>query len=208
VDSRDAAVILSADAGEGVWPWLASRYGFSSEQVTNGEGSIAPFLLNQDAVLMGRLTIEPYLIEREQEVAPNFFLLADYDYPGYGSLVMASQSLIESEPDIVSAFVSATASGWTSYLRDDPAPAHHLILNDNPGLSDAVIAQARWKLLRYGLVLPGSQDDPLGIMTEGRWLAYATVMKDAGLIDRAFDINSAYSLTFLRNVKAQSVTSQ
>ena len=43
-------------------------------------------------------------------------------------------------PRLVQRFVDASAEGWKSYLNGDPAPANALIKQDNPEMTDDMIA--------------------------------------------------------------------
>ena len=57
------------------------------------------------------------------------------------------------------AFVDATREGWKDYLFGNPAPANALIKQDNPDMTDDVIAQAIAKMKSYGIVVLGRRGD-------------------------------------------------
>ena len=60
--------------------------------------------------------------------------------PATPRLIETSPKLVRDKPDLVQRFVDATIEGWYSYLYGDPAPANALIKNDNPEMTDALIA--------------------------------------------------------------------
>ena len=158
--------ILLADASiTAFWVWLKSKYGFTDAQVRKYNFSNAPFLADKSLVQQGYLTSEPYTIEKEAHLKPAVFLLADEGYPGYAGMVLAPDRLIGGNPGSVKAFVEATAAGWKAYLDGDPAPGDRLILKDNPEMTEDVLAQAREKLRKYGVIGPGT-------MTDARWAQF------------------------------------
>ncbi|HXZ69210.1 MAG TPA: ABC transporter substrate-binding protein, partial [Alphaproteobacteria bacterium] len=63
--------------------------------------NLAPFLSDQRAIQQGYITSEPYQIEKQSNVAPKVFLLADYGYPGYAGFILARDDLIKDHPEIV-----------------------------------------------------------------------------------------------------------
>jgi NitT/TauT family transport system substrate-binding protein len=187
--------ILLADASiTAFWVWLKGKYGFTDAQVRKYNFSNAPFLADKSIVQQGYLTSEPYTIEKEAHLKPAVFLLADEGYPGYAGMVLAPDRLISGAPATVKAFVDATAAGWKAYLEGDPAPGDKLILKDNPEMTEDVLAQARDKLRRYGVI--GS-----GAMNDERWAQFFKVASDGGVYPKTLDYKSAYSLAFPPSVR-------
>src|SRR5258706_9817990 len=188
--------ILLADASKtAFWVWLKSKYGFNDDQVRSYTFNNAPFLADKRIVQQGYLTSEPYTLEKEAHLKPAVFLLADEGYPGYAGMLLAPDKLIASNPAAVRAFVEATAAGWRSYLYGDPNPADALILKDNPEMTEDVLAQAREKLRRYGIVGDGAKT-PIGAMSDARWAEFFKVASDQGVYPRTLDYKRAYSLRF------------
>jgi NitT/TauT family transport system substrate-binding protein len=111
-------------------------------------------------------------------------------------MVLAPTRLIQTNPAVVRAFVEASAVGWRNYLFGDPKPADALILRDNPEMTEDVLAQARDKMRRYGLV-DGGEARTLGIgaMTDEHWLAFFKVASDQGTAN----YKDAFTLEFLPN---------
>jgi len=192
--------VLLADASiTGFWAWLKAKYGFTDDQVRKYDSS-APFLADKRAVQEGYLTSEPYTIEKTTGMKPAVFLLADYGYPGYAAMVLASNKIIASNPTAVKAFTDATAAGWKSYLYGDPKPADAIILKDNPEMTQDLLDQARAKMRDRGIVLSGdAKTGGIGAMTDARWAAFFTMASTELPKDypKTLDYKSAYTLQFL-----------
>ena len=151
----------------------------------------------------GYVTSEPYSIQQEGHIEPKVFLLADEGYPSYATMVFAPDSLIASKPEVVRAFVEASAKGWGDYLDGDPKAANAMILKDNPDMKADVLDQARAKLKSYGIV-DGGDAKTLGIgaMTDARWetffkMASAVQPDGTRVVPADLDWKQAYTLQFV-----------
>ena len=193
--------VLLADASiTGFWAWLKAKYGFTDDQVRKYDFSSAPFLADKKAVQEGYLTSEPYTIEKATGMKPAVFLLADYGYPGYAAMVVASNRIIASNPAAVKAFVDGTAAGWKTYLYGDPKPADALILKDNPEMTQDLLDQARAKMRDRGIVLSGdAKTQGIGAMTDARWAQFFDMASSQLPNDypKSLNYKSAYTLQFL-----------
>ena len=197
-DMKGRPILLSDASVSAFWLWLKAKYGFTDDQVRKYTFNNAPFLADKRVIQEGYLTSEPYTIEKQGGVKPAVFLLADDGYPGYASLVIASDKLIASDPAAVRAFVEASAAGWRAYLRGDPAPGDALILKDNPEMSEDVLAQARDKMRQYGVVESGDAAAPgPGAMTDKRWAEFFAAASAEGVYPKTLDYKAAYTLAFL-----------
>ncbi|HEX6865738.1 MAG TPA: ABC transporter substrate-binding protein, partial [Caulobacteraceae bacterium] len=129
-DMKGRPILLADASVAAFWVWLKARYGFTDDQVRKYTFNNGPFLADKQAIQQGYLSSEPYTIEQQAGFKPAVFLLADEGYPGYATMVLASDSLISSNPQAVQAFIDASAAGWKSYLHGDPKPGDDLILKD------------------------------------------------------------------------------
>jgi NitT/TauT family transport system substrate-binding protein len=198
-EMKGRPIMVSDAAMTSFWPWLRAKFGFSDRQIRKYTFNLAPFLVDPNAIQEGYLTSEPFTIESQAHFKPKVFLLADYGYPGYANMVLASQKLIDANPKAVQAFYDGSRDGWHDYLFADPGPANKLIKRDNPEMTDAIIAQAIDKMKRYQLVMGG--DAPafgIGAMTERRWRQFYQTMVSEGLYPQGLDYTKAYDLRFMR----------
>ncbi|HEY5072483.1 MAG TPA: ABC transporter substrate-binding protein [Caulobacteraceae bacterium] len=197
-DMKGHPILLSDASITAFWVWLKAKYGFTDDQVRKYAFNNAPFLSDQRIVQQGYLTSEPYTLETQGHVKPLVFLLADEGYPGYADMVLASDRLITINPSAVRAFVEATAAGWRAYLHGDPGPGDALIMKDNPEMTADVLAQARQKMVAFGIVDSGdAQKFGPGAMSDGRWAAFFKVASGQGVYPKSLDWRAAYTLRFL-----------
>ena len=197
-DMKGHPILLSDASVTAFWVWLKAKYHFSDDQVRKYTFNSAPFLADKAAIQQGYLTSEPYTIEKQAHLKPAVFLLADEGYPGYAGMVLATDSLIASNPKAVQAFVDASAAGWKAYLWGDPKPGDALILKDNPEMTQDVLDQARDKMRAYSIV--GSGDAKtlgLGAMTDARWKQFFDVASAQGVYPKTMDYKAAYTLQFV-----------
>ena len=195
-------ILLSDASVTAFWVWLKAKYGFTDAQVRKYNFNSGPFLSNPKAVQQGYVTSEPYTLEKQAHLKPAVFLLADEGYPGYAAMALAPDSLIQSKPAAVKAFVEATAAGWESYLHGDPRPGDALILKDNPEMTQDVLDQAREKMRSYGLVDSGdAKAAGAGAMTDARWAGFFKIAASQGVYPRDLDYKQAYTLQFVGDVK-------
>ncbi len=188
--------IYLADASIGsFWPWLKSKYGLDDAQVRKYTFNNGPFIASKQAIQQGYLTSEPYTIEKESGEKPAIWLLSDAGFPGYAGMILATDALIQKNPEAVSAFVQASAEGWRHYLWGDSRPADAMILRFNPEMTKDVLAQARQKLRDFAILGPPGSE--LGEMSEQRWRSFLGTMAAARIYPHDLDYTKAYTLRFL-----------
>ena len=191
--------IMVADATvNAFWAWLRVKYGFENRQIRKYTFNLAPFLVDPKAIQKGSATSEIYTIETKGGVAPKVFLLADYDYPSYASMVLAHNDWIENKPDLVQAFVDASMEGWRSYVFGDPSPGNQLIQQANPDMTDDIIANAIRQMRSRNMV---RSDDTktlgIGAMTAQRWQSFFETMSQSGVYEKDLDWQSAFTTRFI-----------
>ena len=197
-DMAGRPILLAEASKTAFWVWLKAKYGFTDAQVRSYNYSLAPFLADKRAIVQGYLSSEPYQIEREGGFKPAVFLLADEGYPGYATMVLAPNKLIDSDPDTVRAFVEASAAGWKDYLHGDPAAADALILKDNPEMTAALLANARDQMRLHGIVESGdAANGNVGAMSEARWAEFFRITAQAGVYPKDMDYRQAFTLDFV-----------
>ena len=197
-DLKGRPILLSDASVTAFWVWLRAKYGFTDDQVRKYTFNAAPFLADKRVVQQGYITSEPYTIEKQAGLKPKVFLLADEGYPGYATMILVSDSLIEKNPAAVKAFVEASAAGWKSYLDGDAAPGDALIRKDNPEMTQDVLDQAREKMKTYGIVDSGdAQAGGVGVMTDARWAEFFDLAAAQGVYPKDMDYKRAYTLQFV-----------
>ena len=118
------------------YAWLRLVYGFKDENIRPYNFNSAPFMQNKTSIQQGYVTAEPYEIEKQGGFKPNIFLLSDYGYDTYSTLIVTRDEIVEKTPDLVQRFVDASAIGWYHYLYGDNSKANEMIKAENPDITD------------------------------------------------------------------------
>ena len=190
-------IMIGSDTRITSWMFLKGKYGYTDDQIRPYAFSVAPFLADPKAIQQGYLSSEPFTIEGAG-VKPVVLLLADAGYSSYGSLIQTSDKLVQEKPDLVQRFVDASIEGWYSYLYGDPSPGNALIKNDNPEMTDALLAYGIAKIKEYGIVDSGdAKTNGIGAMTEARWRDFFDTMAKAGVYPQDLDFQKAFTLRFV-----------
>jgi len=191
-------VYVGAGAINTFYAWMALVYGFKDETIRPYNFNSAPFIMNKKSIQQGYVTAEPFEIERQGHFKPNVFLLSDYGYDTYSTLIVTRREIIEKTPDLVQRFVDASAIGWYHYLYGDNSKANALIRRDNPDITDDQIAFSIEQLRRYGIVDSGDTLKlGIGAMTDQRWKDFFDKMVAVGMVDKRTDYKRAYTLQFV-----------
>jgi len=90
-----------------------------------------PFLADKRSGMQGYVTSEPYAVEKIAGFKPKMFLLADYGFDSYSTLIETRRDLVERKPALVQRFVDASIVGWYNYIYGDNKPANALIKQHN-----------------------------------------------------------------------------
>ena len=197
-DMRDLPIMISDASIGAFWLWLKSKYDFNDNQIRKKTFSLAPFLSNKSSIQQGYLTSEPFLVEREAGVTPRVFLLADYGYPSYGAMVLASSNVLKNNPEIVKAFVDASIEGWRQYIYDDPSLGNELIMLENNEMKEDILLQAIKKIRNYELVSNEiSKGLDIGLMTDIKWESFFKTMSINGVYEKDLEWRESFTLDFI-----------
>jgi NitT/TauT family transport system substrate-binding protein len=189
---------VGAGAINTFYGWLRLTYGFKDENIRPYNFNSAPFMRNTVSIQQGYVTAEPYEIEKQGGFKPNIFLLSDYGYLSYSTLIETRRDIVDKNPDLVQRFVDASAIGWYRYLNGDNSKANEMIKTQNPDITDEQIAFSIAAMKKYGVVDSGdSLKLGIGAMTDARWKDFFDKMVATGMIDARTDYKRAYTLQFV-----------
>ncbi len=193
-------IYVGAGAINTFYAWLRLVYGFKDENIRPYNFMSGPFIKNKMSIQQGYLTAEPYEIERQGGFKPNVFLLADYGYSTYSTLIVTRTDIVQRKPDLVQRFVDASAIGWYHYLYGDNSKANDRIKTENPDITDAQIAFSIGEMKSYGVVDSGDTLKlGIGAMTDARWKDFFDEMVEVGMVDARADYKQAYTLQFVNH---------
>jgi NitT/TauT family transport system substrate-binding protein len=197
-DLRGASLFLGKEFFSTTFQWMRAKWGFSETKVKPYTYDPAPFIADKRSAQQGYVTSEPYSVERLGGFTPNVFLLNDYGYDTYSTLIETRPDLIASKRALVQRFVDASEIGWHNYLYGDDKAANAAIKRDNPDMTDEQIAFSIAKLKSYGIVDSGeSLTNGIGAMSMRRIQRFFQVVAQAGVEPKTLDFRSAIDLSFV-----------
>jgi NitT/TauT family transport system substrate-binding protein len=195
---KDATAIVSKGALTSFYAWLREAWGFKDEKVKPYNYNSATFIADKHSIQEGYITAEPHEVEKQGGFKPNVFLLADYGYSSYATLIVTRREIVAKNPDLVQRFVDASAIGWYHYLYGDNAKANEAIKHDNPEMTDDQIVYSIAKIKEYGIVDSGDTvTKGIGAMTDERVKGFFDEMVKAGVVKPTIDYKKAFTLQFV-----------
>jgi NitT/TauT family transport system substrate-binding protein len=197
-DLKKLTLLVGQDGMATYYQWLKADYGFTDSQVRPYTFNLQPFLVNPRSAVQGYATSEPFAIERQAKFTPKVFLLADYGFTGYSTLVETRRELIEKKPDVVQRFVDASIVGWYNYIYHDNSAASALIRKQNPEMTDDLLAFSVAKMKEYGIVDSGAAATlGIGVMTDAHTKSFFDKMVRAGVVKADLDYRKSYTTQFV-----------
>src|SRR3974390_3041521 len=197
-DLKTRTLFVSKEGMPTYFQWLKSDYGFDESKVNPYTFNAQPFLANKASAMQGYVTSEPFPIEKQAGFKPKVFLLADYGFDAYSTLIETRRDLVEKRPDLVQRFVDASAIGWYHYLYGDSRPGNALIKQHNPEMTNDQLAYSIAKMKEDGIVDSGDTLKlGIGAMTDAHWKNFYDKMVHAGVVKPGLDYKKGYTLQFV-----------
>ena len=160
------------------------------------EASPAPLLAGQVDAMLGYTEDQPVTVElRGTEV--NRLSLADYGINVYSTNIIANESFLKENPDLVHKFMRATLRGWR-YAVAHPDEAVAAYMANRPE-SDEAFNRANFKYLVPLLKSSDTEKQGLGAQTEEKWKHTQDILHSLDMIDQKVDVNQLFTNTFLSN---------
>ncbi|MDD4349025.1 MAG: ABC transporter substrate-binding protein [Opitutales bacterium] len=175
-------------------PWiryLEKKYGIEMQLMPHNFG-LNHFLSNPDFVMQCFLTNEPYYV-RQKGAVPHVLPMWESGFDAYRGIIV-HEDFLKSYPDVVRRFVQATHEGWHSYLYGDYHPAHRLIAERNPMMTDDFMEYIRKSLFQWGIV-SGEGNDPsvIGSVDNERLSQQIEILHELGVIEKKVDLASVFA---------------
>ena len=197
-DLKGLTLFIAPEAMVTFFRWMKARFGFTDSQVRPYNFNPQPFLLNKRSAQQGYVSSEPYTIEKVGGFKPQVFLLADYGYSQYSSLIQTKQKTIDDNPDLVQRFVDASIIGWYNYLYGDNKAANAMITKGNPEMNDGLIAFGVATLRARGIIDSGDTvKRGIGAISDARVKDFYDKMVRAGVVKSGVDYKKAYTTQFV-----------
>jgi NitT/TauT family transport system substrate-binding protein len=197
-DLKTLTLFISKEGMASYYQWLKADFGFKETQVRPYTFNPQPFLADKNSAMQGYVTSEPFAIEKAAHFTPKVFLLADQGFSAYSTLIETRRDLVDKKPDLVQRFVDASIIGWYNYIYGDNTPANAMIKQQNPEMSDDLLAYSVAKMKQYGIVDSGDALTlGVGAMTDARMKDFFDEMVRAGVAKPDLDYRKGYTLQFV-----------
>ena len=182
------------------WQFLKARYGFKDDQLRPYTYNPAVFLSDASSIQQGYVTSDALYLGGKLDKPPVILLLADYGYANYATTVFGMSSFIEAKPQVVKAFLGATAKGYEACMKTDYTPAMKAAtaINTDPSYGPELWAASVSEMRKRGIVTGGDAKTlGIGAMTDERWKTFFDDMVTAGVYQSSLDYKKAYTLQFV-----------
>jgi NitT/TauT family transport system substrate-binding protein len=200
-DLKQLTLFISKEGIASYFQWLKADYKFSEAKVKTYTFNPQPFLVDKTSAMQGYVTSEPYQIEQQGGFTPKVFLLADHGFSSYSTLIETRRDLAEDKPGLVQRFVDASIIGWYHYIYGDNSAGNALIKQQNPEMTDALLAYSVAKMKQYGIVDSGDATTlGIGAITDARMASFFDQMVRAQVVKPTIDFRQAYSLRFVNKM--------
>ena len=197
-DLKRLTLFVSKEGIASYFQWLKADYKFDEAKVKPYTFNAQPFLADKMSAMQGYVTSEPYQVEKQGRFKPKVFLLADYGFNTYSTLIETRIDLAQGKPDLVQRFVDASIIGWYNYLYRDNSAGNALIKQQNPEMTDELLAYSVDKMKEHGIVDSGDTERlGIGAITDARMASFFDKMVRAGVVKPTVDFRKSYSLRFV-----------
>ena len=128
----------------------------------------------------------------EEGFAVNYFELDDYGVPTYyEGVFLASDEMIQNEPEVLSAFLRASAKGFAD-VKNDPAGGLQTLLDNQNEENFPLSETVEQKSLETLLPLMETDEAPFLSQSEACWQENVDWLLEQGLIDQAPALDDLY----------------
>jgi NitT/TauT family transport system substrate-binding protein len=119
----------------------------------------------------------------------------DYGVHFYGDVIITTDELIKTNPDLVLRFLRASLKGWT-YAVENPNNVSSMVVKVEP---KAVIAVEDEKML-ISLPLINTGEDHIGWMKADIWAGMEKTLREQKVLTGPLDSNQVYTPQFLDQI--------
>lgn len=176
-----AGSTLLAGAGQPFRTFMEHRGLLKDVRIVPYDGNLANFIADKNVITQGYSFSEPF-VAQQQGAKTRLLMVSEIGFNPYVSCLIATQSYIDKNRDLVGRMVKACREGWQKYL-EEPQSTNDVILKLN---SQGMTAEA----LTFGaeaikpLCMPGSMTmDQIGSMSMDRWTTLSEQFVEIGLAD-------------------------
>jgi ABC-type nitrate/sulfonate/bicarbonate transport system substrate-binding protein len=125
----------------------------------------------------------------------NFIFPDDYGIHFYGDVLITTDDLIQTDPDLVRRFLRATLRGWT-YIVENPTRSGEFVQQFNPNV-DLALENAK---MTTSIPLINTGEDFIGWMKPAVWETMEQTLRDQGVLSAPLTAADVYTMQFLQEI--------
>lgn len=172
---------------EGLLPFFAAQAGLAPEKVTavKVQHGIEALLEGRVDLHQGYATDEMLRLQGMTERPVDILLFERMGLPMYSMVIYTSRAFLDTHPEVVDAFLTASAEGWARAMHSPEVAA--LIVNErfpSDDVDDAMVARQARALSRF--VIP--EAGPILSMTQKKWAAMQRAYLSSGMLAQPVDL--------------------
>ncbi len=190
-----AGRVVVGNVGLAYLSFIEKKFGIIFERRQNTYG-IGEFLANPEIIQQCLVTNEPFFA-RQNGKEVRTLSLRDAGYDSYHGIFCRKETVRQS-PEVVRAFVAATARGWADYLAGDPSEAHREILRRNPQISVELLEFTRGEIIRRGLARGDSaKGEKLGQLSLDRIAREIETLRSLGVLTTPLAVGDVATIDYV-----------
>jgi len=173
--------------------YLNKKFGWKNVRVAPLTFSVANFLTDPNYIQQVFITSEPFFVKKAGGKY-RVLLTRTTGFDPY-RVFFTNKNLVEKDPALVQAFVTASLRGWKDYMVD-PSAAHEAIQKENPEMNADKMAFS-WNALKEGKYIDGETPGEFGKFDPARLQRQYDILKGIGLLTKDIGAEAAYTTQFL-----------
>lgn len=173
--------------------YLNKKYEWKNVRTAPLTFSVANFITDVNYIQQVFITSEPFFVEKAN-VKHRVLLTRDSGFDPY-RVFFTNKNLLQKNPKMVQAFVTASLRGWKDYM-EDPSAANAEIQKQNPEMNAEKMAYS-WKALKDGKYVMGEKKGEFGKMDPARLQRQYDILKGIGLLKKNLGVEASYTTQFL-----------
>jgi NitT/TauT family transport system substrate-binding protein len=199
-DLKGTTIAVSAgDAPTTTFPMYLEAAGLQESDVTqqnlDAAGKMAAMINGQVDGLIGFAHDQGPTIAAESGKDVTYLRYSDVGLNFYSNGLIASDSMISDNPELVSAMVEATSESFQAAI-DDPEGAVASMDGKDPQMPDADVLAEQWAGTIELLKSPTDGDVTPGVNSTTDWENTISVLAEAGLIEEAKPVDTYFNADF------------
>lgn len=186
-----SGVELAISDQRGFAMWLKHKVPLTDVTFVPFSGGVGEFVLKDNFAQQGYTFSEPFSA-KEKGSDPQTLMLSDIGYDPYTCILVTTEEMIASQPEMVRSMVTASVEGWSRYLAD-PVATNDYITTINPEMGADMLAfgvEAMKPLL-------GDEETGCG-MEASRWTTMIGQLEEIGKVEvGAVKAEDCFNTSFL-----------